>query len=122
MRSRRSATATAESICSRLPRPAARLAARSIDENRLGGNAAVTSGLINNAIALEVGGSLLVTGEVGEQLGATLALLSLDDHVLAAVGSGNYGTSVSGAGGNGAVGAGVSNMPVSMNGGNGGNS
>jgi filamentous hemagglutinin family protein len=85
-----------------------------------GGNASVTSGLVNNAIALSVGGNLLVSSKVGEQTGPTQTYLSLDDHVLAAVGSGNYGVAVSGAGGDAALGAGVSNVPASMNGGAGG--
>ncbi len=86
-----------------------------------GGNANVTSGLINNAIVLTVGGNLLVSSKVGELVG-TNPYLSLNDHVLATVGSGNYGVSVSGAGGGAAIGAGVSNIPASMNGGSGGTS
>jgi filamentous hemagglutinin family protein len=75
-----------------------------------------TSGVINNAIALTVGGNLLVSSKVGELLG-TNTYLSLDDHALAAIGSGNYGLAVSGAGGDAALGAGVTNIPASMNGG-----
>ncbi len=84
-----------------------------------GGSATVSSGLINNAILLEVGGDLLITTKVGEVIGTT-DLMSMDDHVLSTVGSGNYGLAVSGAGGNAAQTTNGNNTPVSMNGGNGG--
>ncbi|MDK9695788.1 MAG: filamentous hemagglutinin N-terminal domain-containing protein [Siculibacillus sp.] len=85
-----------------------------------GGDATVSTGLINNAIELTVGGSVLVTADVGQIIGGTQIYTSLDDHVLATIGHGSYGTSVSGAGGDAALGAGVSNVNVSMNGGAGG--
>ena len=84
-----------------------------------GGAATVSSGLINNAILLEIGGDLLITTKIGEVLGTT-DTMSMDDHVLSTVGSGNYGLAVSGAGGNAAQTTNGANTPVSMNGGNGG--